>query len=140
MAKQPRVKTHYARNGDVLYEVEIDLGEGRRGLFKWRQPWPRPELIGLFEQPKAGELGIEKLIPYGQRGAFVKQRERAHAAVRRESLQHPWRRYLGQASPCTVHLHGVRCLSERHTLPLPAELKATKDRRARKGPKAKRRP
>jgi hypothetical protein len=52
----------------------------------------------------------------------------------REALQHPWRRYVGKASPCAVHPRDVRCLSDRHALRLPAEL------RQPKGAKGKRRP
>jgi hypothetical protein len=136
MAERPPVKTHFATNGDVLYEVEFDLGEGRRGVFRWRQPWPRPHYIGLFELPKAGGH-IERPIPHGQRGAFKKQRELARDAVGRESLRHPWRRHVGKASPCIVHPCDVRCLSDRHTLPLPAGFKESKRPRARKVPKTR---
>ncbi|UQA60401.1 hypothetical protein [Polyangium aurulentum] len=127
-----RVKTHFATNGDVLYEVEVDLGEGRRGAFKWRQPSPRPEFIGFFEHCKAGRHDIERAIPHGQRGAFRRERERARGAVLRESLMHPWLKYVAKASPCIVYRNDVRCLSERHTLPLPAMFKKTKGARARR--------
>ena len=50
MAERPPIMAQFARNGVVLYEVEVDLGEGRRGVFKWRQPWPRPEYIGLLSR------------------------------------------------------------------------------------------
>jgi hypothetical protein len=134
MAEQPPIKAHFARNGDVLYELEVDLGEGRRGVFKWRQPWPRLEYIGLFERCEAGGHGTERPLPHGQRGAYSKQRERARGAAMREALGHPWRRFLGKASPCIVYPNGVRCLSDRHALPLPAGL------RQAKGAEGKRRP
>ena len=134
MAKRPPVDTHFASNGDVLYEVKVNLGEGKRGVFKWRQPWPRPEYLGLFEITMRGEHSIEKPVPYGQRGAFKPQRERARDAAMRESLRHPWRRFVRKASPCDVHPCDVRCLSDRHELPLPAGL------RQPKGAKGKRRP
>lgn len=121
-AELPPSRAHFGTNGDVLYEIEIDLGDGRRGVFKWRQPWPRPEFLGLFERSKPG---VEKLIPHGQRGAFKKQRERAREVVTRASLGHPWRRYVAQVSPCVVHPYNVRCLSDRHALPLPTGLKTT---------------
>jgi hypothetical protein len=126
MAEQPPIKAHFARNGDVLYEVEVDLGEGRRGVAKWRQPWPRLEYIGLFEKREAGGHSTERPIPHGQRGAFKPQRERARVAVMRESIWHPWRRFLRKASPCDVHPSDVRCLSDRHALPLPAGLRQPK--------------
>jgi hypothetical protein len=124
-------KAHFTRNADVLYEVEVDLGEGRCGVFKWRQPWPLPEYIGLFEQ--TGRHGIQRPVPHGQRGAFSTQRERARSAAMREALRHPWRRFVGKASPCIVHPSDMRCISDRHALPLPAKIQQPK------GAKGKRR-
>jgi hypothetical protein len=126
----PPVKRHFARNGDVLYEVELTLSDGRRCVFKWRQRWSPPEFVGAFEMPEPGGLGIQKPIPYGQRGAIKRERELARGATMRVALRHPWLRYSRQASPCEVHPYGVRCLSERHKLPLPAGFK--KPKRARK--------
>ncbi|UQA57030.1 hypothetical protein [Polyangium aurulentum] len=128
----PSVKAHFATNGDVLYEVEVDLGEGQHGVFRWRQPWSRPEFIGLFVQPNAGGRGMERPIPHGQRGAFRRERERARGAVLRESLGHPWLKYVTKASLCIVYRNDVRCLSERHTLPLPARFKKARGARARR--------
>ena len=127
----PPVKVHYAKNGDVLYEVKFDLGKGRRLVFRWRQPWPRPEYIGAFEL--SGGHDKETPIPHGQRGAHRKEREKARSAVGRGSLQHAWIRIVREASSCDVPRNNVRCLAERHTLLLPAEFK--KHKRARKSKK-----
>jgi hypothetical protein len=119
----------------VLYEVELARSDGRRRVFKWRQRWSRPEFIGAFEIAEPGGLGIEKPIPRGQRGAIKRERELARGATMRAALGHPWLGYCRQASPCDVHPYGVRCLSDRHTLPLPAGFK--KPKRTRK-PKKRR--
>jgi hypothetical protein len=116
----PPVKVHYAKNGDTLYEVEFKLGKGRRLVFRWRQPWARPEYIGAFEL--SGGQHKETPIPHGQRGAHRKEREKARSAVGRGSLQHAWLRIVQEASSCDVPRNNVRCLAERHTLLLPAEL------------------